>query len=232
MMTGAGILPGPFARADERGLDETLGRARAGGEGVGRGLRAAHDSAPPGRAGKARPEDRPGLLPVPAARRRTSSRRRRCCSRRAARSAIDLAQPPARQPDEPAADPGVHGALEALQREQRDPLGRDRLEQHLHVLGRSRHQGVHEDGRLRRGRRCSTPVTRCCARWRRRAPRRSPPSTASRSAAAASWRWPATSAWRRSRRPSASPRSTSASSPASAARSGCRGWSARARRSR
>src|SRR5437667_6696361 len=24
MMTGAGILPGPFARADERGLDETL----------------------------------------------------------------------------------------------------------------------------------------------------------------------------------------------------------------
>ena len=24
MMTGAGILPGPFARADERGLDEML----------------------------------------------------------------------------------------------------------------------------------------------------------------------------------------------------------------
>jgi hypothetical protein len=24
MMTGAGILPGPFARADERGLDDTL----------------------------------------------------------------------------------------------------------------------------------------------------------------------------------------------------------------
>ena len=30
MMMGAGILPGPFSRADEAGLDEMLGRAGAG----------------------------------------------------------------------------------------------------------------------------------------------------------------------------------------------------------
>ena len=79
-----------------------------------------------------------------------------------------------------------------------------------------------------RGASCSTPAHALHARrWRRRARPRSPPSTGSRSAAAASWRWRATSASRRSRPPSASPRSTSGSSPASAAPSGCRGWSAR-----
>ena len=46
---------------------------------------------------------------------------------------------------------------------------------------------------------------------------------ASPSAAAASWRWPATCASPPSRRSSASPRSSSGSSPASAAPSGCRG---------
>ena len=60
----------------------------------------------------------------------------------------------------------------------------------------------------------------------RRGSRRSPPSTASPSAAAASWRWPATCASPRARRSSASPRSSSGSSPASAAPSACRGSSA------
>ena len=60
----------------------------------------------------------------------------------------------------------------------------------------------------------------------RRGSSRSPPSTASPSAAAASSRWPATCASPRTRRASASPRSSSASSPASAARSGCRASSA------
>ena len=36
MMAGAGILPGPFARADEQGLDEVLRGARARRGGVGR----------------------------------------------------------------------------------------------------------------------------------------------------------------------------------------------------
>ena len=97
----------------------------------------------------------------------------------------------------------------------------------LFCAGRG-HQGVHQDGRGRRPR---------AARRRPRAAallrdlehgRRSPPSTRSPSAAAASWPWPATCASPPSRRPSASPRSTSGSSPASAARSGCRGsWARR-----
>ena len=53
--------------------------------------------------------------------------------------------------------------------------------------------------------------------------RRSRPSTRSRSAEGASSRWRATSGSPPSRRRSASPRSTSGSSPGSAARSGCRG---------
>ena len=67
MMTGAGILPGPFAPADERGLDETLD-ASAGGEEWGRV--SLRPPAPPRRSGKAGPQDRPGILPLPAARRR------------------------------------------------------------------------------------------------------------------------------------------------------------------
>ena len=58
-----------------------------------------------------------------------------------------------------------------------------------------------------------------------RGSRRSPRSTASPSAAAASSRWPATCGSPRVRRCSASPRSSSGSSPASAAPSGCRAWS-------
>ena len=56
-------------------------------------------------------------------------------------------------------------------------------------------------------------------------------STATRSAAAASWRWPARSGSPPTPRVSASPRSISGSSPATAARSGWRAWSARAARS-
>ena len=83
--------------------------------------------------------------------------------------------------------------------------------------------GEHADRRRR---------TRCSTSSARGGSRRSPPSTAWPSAAAASSRWPATCASPRARRCSASPRSSSGSSPASAARSGCRGWSAPTRRSR
>ena len=79
------------------------------------------------------------------------------------------------------------------------------------------------DGRGRRAR-AHRRRPRAAARLRRaRASPRSPRSTASPSAAAASWRWPATCASPRSRRCSASPRSSSGSSPASAAPSACRG---------
>ena len=60
--------------------------------------------------------------------------------------------------------------------------------------------------------------------------RRSPPSTRSPSAAAARWRWPATCGSPPRPPSSASPRSSWGSSPASAAPSGCRAWSAPTRR--
>ena len=44
MMAGAGIIPPPFARADQVGLDEVLEQARAGSRRVGRELRAADGS--------------------------------------------------------------------------------------------------------------------------------------------------------------------------------------------
>ena len=79
MMAGAGLDPRrgllpPFMKADSEGLDDG---ARADGERAGaprRALLAAHDPAPPGRPGPARPEERPGLLPLPPARRRAARR--------------------------------------------------------------------------------------------------------------------------------------------------------------
>src|SRR5579884_3633776 len=71
---------------------------------------------------------------------------------------------------------------------------------------------------------CSTRCTGCCASWRARGSPQSPPSTQSRLAGAASWRWRVTSGSRHSPPASASRRSTSGSSPGSAAPSGCRVW--------
>ena len=86
MMMGAGILPGPFARADDRGLDEMLAALeRAEAEWGDR-------YTPPvilrrlvsqGRLGKKTGQ---GFFPVSRSPTRTSTRRRRCCSRRAATS--------------------------------------------------------------------------------------------------------------------------------------------------
>ena len=68
----------------------------------------------------------------------------------------------------------------------------DRLLGPGRLLGRRRHQGLHPDGRGRR-RGAAPHGARAAARVRHRAASpRSPPSTRSPSAAAASWRWPAT----------------------------------------
>ena len=96
MMMGAGILPGPFTRADEAGLDtvlEQLERAQPSG---------ATPFEPPvllrrlvaqGRLGK---KSRPGLLPLPAARRRRPARDRPARDPRRHRDR--LAQPAAGEP--------------------------------------------------------------------------------------------------------------------------------------
>ena len=95
MMTGAGILPGPFARADERGLDETLAALEQAEREWGERLCPAHGSAPPGRSGKARPQGRPGLLPLPAGRRRLRQKETVLLETRGEVAVIWLNRPPA-----------------------------------------------------------------------------------------------------------------------------------------
>ena len=100
MMTGAGILPGPFARADERGLDEMLAALERAESGVGRGLRAAARScaASSRRGGSAA---RPARASSPTRSPTPGFREGDGAARDARRGGGDLAQPPAREPDEP-----------------------------------------------------------------------------------------------------------------------------------
>ena len=90
MMLGTGMVPGPFVRADLRGLDDVLAALERRRGRVGRALRAAGDPAPAGRPGAARREVRAGLLPVPAGRVRLrdgarEARHARRCGRGVAR---------------------------------------------------------------------------------------------------------------------------------------------------
>ena len=79
MMAGAGLDPRkglfpPFWKADVEGLDTVLEHDRAARGEVRRALRAAGDPEAAGRPGPARPQVRPGLLPLPAARRGRAGR--------------------------------------------------------------------------------------------------------------------------------------------------------------
>ena len=65
MMMGAGILPGPFTRADEAGLDGMLESLERAQREWGDALRAAGAAPPAGGAGKARQEVGPGSSPTP-----------------------------------------------------------------------------------------------------------------------------------------------------------------------
>ena len=96
MMLGTGMVPGPFARADARGLDEVLAALERAEAGVGRALRAAAHAAPAGRAGPARRQERPGLLPLSAAgaRLRAGARQARPARRR---RRVAVARQPARE---------------------------------------------------------------------------------------------------------------------------------------
>ena len=74
MMAGAGLDPRrgllpPFWKADVEGLDKALETIEQLQEKSRRALRAAGHPAAAGRPGPARPRQRPGLLPLPAARR-------------------------------------------------------------------------------------------------------------------------------------------------------------------
>ena len=78
MMAGAGIIPPPFARADQVRARRGARAASSAPRGVGRGVRAAGDPAPAGRAGPARRQVRarassPTRVPTRAARTARSS---------------------------------------------------------------------------------------------------------------------------------------------------------------
>ena len=226
MMMGAGILPGTVRARRRAGPRRRARGARARAGGVGRRVRAAADPAPPGRAGPARPEERPGLLPLPAGRGRRH-REARGPRRRRDR----LAQPAAREPALARARPEADRDVGDRPRASSAPSSSRRRTSSRSARARTSRRSRRWIP-ARRGASSSSRRTGSCAGWSSRARSRSRRSTRSRSAAAASSRWPATSGSPPSRPPSASPRSTSGSSPASAARSGCRGSWARPRRSR
>ena len=72
MMMGTGMIPGPFARADFRGLDDVLAALEQAEEEWGEHFEPPLDPAPARRPGPARRQDGPGLLPLPAARARAT----------------------------------------------------------------------------------------------------------------------------------------------------------------
>ena len=228
LMMGTGMIPGPFVRADLRGLDEVLAALEAAEDEWGEHFEPPVILRRLVAQGRLGAEVRAGLLPVSAARAglrdgageaRHARRRRAIAVARQPAGELARARPSSRGSSGPGSD--LQGAARGRW------CWRRRTRRCSAPAPTSR--------RSRSG--TSTPGASTWAgstRWaasgsaRRSSP--SPPSTAWRSAAAARSRWPATCGSPAARRPSASPRSTSGSSRASAARSGCRGSSGRRRR--
>ena len=210
MMAGAGLDPRrglfpPFWKADIEGLDVTLEKLE--------GLAEKHPdrfSVPitlkrlvaQGRTGF---QARPGLLRLPAARRGRPDRDDQARDPRG-RIRDRMAGEPADELDQPAGHRRPTVGLGADQGGRRGQGAGHRLLDPARLLGRRRHQGVHEDGR---GRRQGTDRgrSRPAARVRHRGDRDDRRGQlARRSAVAASWRWPATCGSPPSRPCSVSPR--------------------------
>ena len=150
MMAGAGMDPRrgifpPFTKADLTGLDVILEKLEQAEEKHGERFASAGDAPAPRRAGQARPEGRPGLLRLSAGRRgrpdrdrqARDARRRRdrlACERDDERGLTGCRQGPRHR----------LGEGQVVGRDRRDG---DRLGEPARVLGRRRHQGVHADGR-------------------------------------------------------------------------------------
>ena len=157
------------------------------------------DPAPPRRPGAPRPEDRPGLLPLPAARRRAAAGDEAVVKLETRGDvAIAWLANGLMNSISPAGHRGPRARSGSTSQATRRARAGDRL---VEPAARSAPAPT-----SRRSRRWTRPAAAtlldgahgAAARVRAaRASSRSPPSTASRSAAAASWRWPATCASRR-----------------------------------
>ena len=147
---GTGMIPGPVRARRPARARRRAGRAGGCRAGVGRGLRAAADPAPPGRSGSPRAR-RAARASTPTRSPTRATTRRRSSSTRAA-TRDRLARQPAGQLD-----------LAGRDRRPAEGLGRD--------LGQAGDQG--DDPRLARTRRCSAraPTSRRSRRWTPRAAR-------------------------------------------------------------
>ena len=230
LMMGTGMIPGPFVRADLRGLDEVLAALERAEDEWGEHFEPPVILRRLVAQGRLGAKSGQGFYPYPqvesglrdgAGRSSTCAARSRWCG--------STTRPRTRSA--PAVDRGARAGVAGAPGARRAGDGAGVAEPDA-VLRRRRHQGVHAVGRRLRAR-APAAIHALGPRVGALADRhRSPPSTAWRWAAAARSRWPATSGSPAARRPSASRRSTSGSSRASAARSGCRGSSGRRRRSR
>ena len=209
LMAGAGLDPRrglmpPFMRADVEGLDTVLERLGERPGAPRRALRPADDPAPPGRPGPPRAEVRrrastPTLSPTPMTRpapTQVVSWRRRPGTGVAiawlANGQMNAIAPAVIEDlgkvwaHVKAADPPIRALVIASSNPFLYSAGAD-----IKAFTR---------WTRRAGASWSTTRTRCSASWAARGSPRSPPSTASPSAAAASWRWRATCGSSRARR--------------------------------
>ena len=148
----AGPAPRPLPAVHEgrprRGSTSMLEKLEQPRRSTASASRAPRDPAAARRAGPARPEGRPGLLRLPAARRGRPDRDRQARDARRRRDRVA-----GERADERDLAAGHRGPRHRLGEGQGDGRGRrdgDRLVDPGRVLGRRRHQGVHADGRGRR----------------------------------------------------------------------------------
>ncbi len=152
MMAGAGIMPGPLSRADEQGLDEVLEALERARVGVGRGLHAARPPAPARGAGPARAGSRARASSPTRSADDGQSRETVQLETRGDVAIVWLNRPPA-NPLSPQLMTRARRALAGARRQR--ARGRDRVLQHLRLLGGRGHQGVHQDGSRQGGRRAA-----------------------------------------------------------------------------
>ena len=186
-----GLLP-PFMRADSEGLDTVLERLEARRGEVGRALRAADDPAAPRRPGPPRRQDRPGLLHLPAARRGRADRDGEARDPR--RRGDRLAGQRPGQLDLPAGHRGPRARC-GTQRQgrRRDPRARSSPPPTRSLFSAGADIKAFTKMDAAAGEELHRHAPRADARARSAGDPTIAAVNASPSAAAASWRWPATS---------------------------------------